>query len=254
MLGLSIANQEFVLPNIDGWVVENRQNLDGEKDTIVKDAYDANGTHVSGTSAIRKELLVKKFTCVIQPRVGRDSLTSLQSELAHYIPPAEGVKHSGGWMLTHTTPGELENWTRRDLLEPIVPGKYFLATAVDFDAITRSKNWFLYLSTWDLLKEIDRPGSSQLTGLAVIFHTRLTRPILGIVLVVLGLSVILRDQNRNIFISAGLCLVLCATFFALCLACQFLGTQEYIAPALSAWLPVLLFGPACFVMFDAVHT
>ena len=90
--------------------------------------------------------------------------------------------------------------------------------------------------------------------MAVLFHSRLTRPVLGVILVVLGLSVILRDQNRNIFISAGLCLVLCASFFAACIACQYLGNREHITPALAAWLPVLAFGPLSFVMFDAVHT
>ena len=45
--------------------------------------------------------------------------------------------------------------------------------------------------------------------MAVMFHMRLTRPLLGLILVVMGLSIILRDQNRNVFISAGLCLLLC---------------------------------------------
>ena len=75
--------------------------------------------------------------------------------------------------------------------------------------------------------------------MAVLFHQRLTRPILGMVLVVLGLSVILRDQNRNVIISSGMCLVLCGVFFASCYACKMLGDNEYVNPALAAWLPVL---------------
>jgi lipopolysaccharide export system permease protein len=90
--------------------------------------------------------------------------------------------------------------------------------------------------------------------MAVLFHMRLTRPILGMILVFLGLSVILRDQNRNVFISAGLCLALCATFFAVCFSCQQLGDKEFLSPALAAWMPVMIFGPLAFVMFDAIHT
>jgi lipopolysaccharide export system permease protein len=74
------------------------------------------------------------------------------------------------------------------------------------------------------------------------------------ILVYIGLGVILRDQTRNVFISAGMCLVLCAIFFGACLTCQYLGNNEHLAPALAAWLPVLGFGPLAFVMFDAVHT
>jgi lipopolysaccharide export system permease protein len=88
----------------------------------------------------------------------------------------------------------------------------------------------------------------------VLFHMRLTRPILGLILVFMGLSVILTDQNRNVFISAGLCLVLCGVFFAAIFAAKYLGDNDIISPALAAWLPVLGFGPVAFVMFDAVHT
>ena len=35
---------------------------------------------------------------------------------------------------------------------------------------------------------------------------------------------------------------------------KFLGDHDLIAPALAAWLPVLIFGPPAFVMFDSMHT
>ena len=54
--------------------------------------------------------------------------------------------------------------------------------------------------------------------------------------------------------SSGLCLVLCGVFFAACYACKMLGDNDYINPALAAWLPVLFFGPHALVLFDAVHT
>ena len=105
-----------------------------------------------------------------------------------------------------------------------------------------------------LLRELGKPDSTRLASMAVLFHMRLTRPILGMVLVVMGLSVILRDQNRNLFISAGMCVVICAVFFTVSLVCKHFGDHEYLAPALAAWLPVIAFGPLAFVQFDAIHT
>jgi lipopolysaccharide export system permease protein len=90
--------------------------------------------------------------------------------------------------------------------------------------------------------------------MAVLFHMRLTRPILGILLVFLGLSVILRDQNCNAIVSSGLCLVLCGLFFGVQYSCKLLGDNDYLPPALAAWAPVLWFGPLAVAMFDAVHT
>jgi lipopolysaccharide export system permease protein len=255
MLGLAILNQEMVLPAIDSFLVENRANPDGEKEVDVKGARDRNGILIIGERAYKKTLLVTKFGCTLPPTLtGPLGLLNLQAKEAVYYPPEPGKKYSGGWLLNQAQPAQLNNWTNHKILEPLSSGRYFLFTDIDFQATTRAKNWFMFMPTHVLFQEINKPGSSQLASLAVIFHMRLTRPVLGMILVLLGLSVILRDQNRNIFISAGMCLVLCGVFFAACFTCQYLGNNELVSPALAAWLPVLAFGPLSLVMFDAVHT
>ena len=75
-----------------------------------------------------------------------------------------------------------------------------------------------------------------------------------ILLVVMGLSIILRDQTRHVFISAGLCLMMCGLFFAAVFGGKFMGTADFISPALAAWLPVLIFGPLSISFYDAIHT
>jgi lipopolysaccharide export system permease protein len=260
-MGLVEVNQEFALPNIDGFMVENRQNPDGAKETEnIKGCFDMNNIFISGKSAIKKEGLVKEFVAVMPAAIGH-KLTILQAKEARYIAPRDDDKRTGGWLLKNTTPAELPGWPadQEEILQPLGDGGYFLKTKdVDLDTIVRVKNWDLYLPTWRLLQELERPGNTQHAKLAVAFHGRLTRPAVGVILVLLGLSVILRDQNRNIFISAGLCLILCIIFFATIFACQYLGsnlaTADYVSPALAAWIPVIVFGPLSFVMFDAVHT
>jgi lipopolysaccharide export system permease protein len=252
MLAATVANQELVLPNIDAFLVENRDNLDGHKKIVVKSVRDANNINISGVSADKNEQTVEQFWCLIPPRAGQDYIIALQAKKAKYVARREGVEHSDGWMLYDTQPPEIESV--KGILDCLGEGRYFLHTDVDFDTSIRSKNWYIYMTTWQLIDEMNRPGNSQQASLAVVFHQRLTRPVLGMILVFMGLGVILRDQTRNIFISAGMCLVLCATFFGSILTCQYLGNNEHITPALAAWLPVLGFGPLAFVMFDAVHT
>ena len=77
---------------------------------------------------------------------------------------------------------------------------------------------------------------------------------LGLLLVFMGVSMILGDQNRNIFVSTGSCLALCGVFFVTGFGCKMLGDNQLLSPTLAAWLPVVLFGPFAFVLFDAVHT
>ncbi len=248
MLGLSIVNQEFVLPRIDPYMAESR-DFKGNKETGVQGGYEPNGIIITGKSALKKDMTVQGFACVFPPKLGQDRLISLQAKEARYYPEKKG------WILTDTIPAEISNWTNPDLLEYITRGTYFLRTKdIDFDTLIRPKSWYTFCSTWNLLSELAKAHTSQVAGVAVAFHMRLTRPILGILLVFMGLSIILGDQNRNVFFSTGLCLALCAVFFISIFLCKHMGDSESISPALAAWFPVVLFGPLSFVMFDAVHT
>ena len=137
----------------------------------------------------------------------------------------------------------------------LAPGRWFVYTKdVDFEMITRNGTWYMLYSTSRLNELLHRSDARRLEAMAVLFHMRLTRPVLGLLLIVMGLAVVLRDPHRHLFVSAGYCLVLCTLFFALSYACKFLGDNEIFAPALAAWLPAILFGPAAFVMFDAIYT
>lgn len=248
---VNVANQELLIPNLRPVI---RDDPSGDKSIPVQAAFDSNGIHLKGESATRRDQCIKNFMCTIPEGVGNGSLIFLQAREARYLPPGE-EDFTGGWLLVDTQPAELPNWTRKDILEQLDTGKYFLRTPdVDFDVLTRDHKWFYQISTWRLYQELGRANSNRIASMAVFFHMRLTRPLLGMILVVMGLSVILRDQNRSVFISAGLCLVLCAVFFGACLGAKYLGDHELLSPSLAAWLPVFFFGPLALVQFDAIHT
>jgi lipopolysaccharide export system permease protein len=253
MLSLTVLNQELVVPRVADQLGHAKDDPTGAKALPVRGQYDRNGVQINGDEAYRKGMTVRHFQCLI-PEARAGSQVSLEAEEAHYHRAGDG--RGGYWELIGTTclPKEQENVP--DLLDVVDLGRYRVYTRdVDFDALTRVPNWFVLASTARLYEELQRPEAARtLTSMAVLFHMRLTRPLLGLLLVVLGLSVILRDQNRNVFISSGLCLVLCGLFFAVNYACKMLGDNDYLGPALAAWLPVLLFGPLAVALFDAVHT
>lgn len=250
MLGLTVLNQELIIPRIADQLALDKDDPEGEKSVPVHAAYDSNGIHIVGDRGVRQSSTVFGFyPTILDPQGGQ--LFHLSAKEARYV-PGHGP-HQGGWELVGAWP--MESPPIPGILEQRDSGRYFLHTRdVDFEVLTRNPNWFIMASTPQLYNELQRPESTRLAPMAVLFHTRLTRPILGMVLVLLGLSVILRDQNRNVIISSGMCLVLCGVFFAACYACKMLGDNEYLNPALAAWMPVLFFGPHSLVLFDAVHT
>jgi lipopolysaccharide export system permease protein len=262
MLTLTVLNQELIIPRIGPRLTFQRDDPNGEKDVEVKGGFEPNGIHIVGRTASRKDLSVRHFEVNIPDELAGE-LLHITAEEAHYVPPGRGPR-SGGWELTRTDKTDLEikpDEPLARLMEVIAPGKYFLrVTKVDFDTLTRKQNAYALSSTYQLYQELLAAEPSRQTSggsdrkKAVLFHTRLVRPLLGIILVFLGLSVVLRDQNRNVFISAGMCVVLCAVFFAVTFVSQFLGDQNILTPPMAAWLPILIFGPMALVKFDAVHT
>jgi lipopolysaccharide export system permease protein len=250
MLSLAVLNQELVIPRIAERLLRQRDDPGGDKDLLVRQAYETTGIHATGHLATRKGKIVHNFECLIPEGVAPNQI-HLTAQEARYVAGQEA--HTGRWELTGCLPADLEPIP--DVLEVRDNGRYCLHTRlIDFEALTREPNWFLLASTDTIYEELQCPESMRLAPMAVLFHTRLTRPLLGMVLVLMGLSVILRDQNRNVLISSGMCLVLCGVFFASCFACKMLGDREILPPALAAWLPVIGFGPFSVVMFDAVHT
>jgi lipopolysaccharide export system permease protein len=256
MLGVGVANQELVIPRIGERLSYDKDDPDGEKEMTVQGRfYDFNGVHVTGDRANRKKLTVTQFEVVLpESMAGRQVV--IHAEEAHYVPgqPGQGA-WKGSWELTGATPAEANLPRDKVPLEQIDAGRYFLHVRdVDFDAVTRNPNWYQLASTWRLFEELQKSDAPRQAPIAVLFHMRLTRPLLGLLLVVMGLGVILRDQNRNVILSAGLCLVLCGAMFIDTYACKLLGDYDIVSPTLAAWGPVLFFGPHAFVLFDAVHT
>jgi lipopolysaccharide export system permease protein len=253
LLAIGVANQELVIPRIAHVLTRDQSDFEGRKDQSVQATYDSTGIHIEGGQGHRQGMVVTDFHCTIPDRQG-NGLAHLSAREARYVPPGTN-RFTGGWLLTDTVPAELPDWDNPKLAGMVDKGKWFLYTRnTDFAALTRNATWYMYFSTRRLHDLLHDSDSRRMGPMAVLFHMRLTRPLVGMLLVVMGLAVILRDPNRHVFISSGYCLVLTAIFFAAVYGFKFLGDQDLIAPALAAWSPVLIFGPIAFVMFDSMHT
>ncbi|MDB5312558.1 MAG: putative permease YjgP/YjgQ family protein [Gemmataceae bacterium] len=258
-LVLGPLNQEFVIPRIADQLMTSRDDPGGAKALVLMGAYDPSGVHIEGVAGYRKDRRVLKFyatfpECQPNGELSPSGMVHMMADEAVYIPPGEG-EYSGGWLLTHATPATFERDHYPPNLKMIDPGKFFLYTRdVDFDVVSRGATWFMFAPTLKLRELLARPEPRRQSKIAVLFHMRITRPLVGILLVLLGLSVILRNPNRHVFISAGLCLALSACFFLSVLGAKFLGDHGYASPPLAAWLPVILFGPLTLVWFDSIHT
>jgi lipopolysaccharide export system permease protein len=250
MLGLQVANQEMVIPRIAGKLNQDRSDPDGDKEIMAKHSFEPNDVHLEGERAVRRTATVKPLRVTIPESID-GNLIHVTAKTAIYHPSKDPLH--GTWELIDCSPADVA--PIEGILEVRDKGRYYLhVRGSDFEALTRDQKWFQLARTDQLYRELERPESRGQAPMAVLFHVRLTRPLLGFVLVVMGLSVILRDLNRNVIISAGLCVVLCGVFFVACNTCKMMGDGGYLSPTLAAWLPVVLFAPFAVVMFDAVQS
>jgi len=115
--------------------------------------------------------------------------------------------------------------------------------------LRRSSGWLDFLSASQLasllrMRQIPDAERVQMTR-----HVRFTEPVNNLIMLLLGLPFLVSRQ-RDIKASAGLCVLVVGAFYAFVYICRYIA----LSPALSAWLPILVFGGIAAVMMDSIKT
>ncbi|QJX00498.1 LptF/LptG family permease [Frigoriglobus tundricola] len=256
-LSLTPLNQEFLIPEVADQLMTKPDDPEGTKAQVLTGAYDtATGTHLEGYVGFRRDRRVERLNVTFSENSPSGMLHIAAAE-AVYVPKGDDPL-TGGWLLIGIGPEDTQRLGSRPMptnLTALGTGRYFLkVTDADFEAVCRGGTWYIYAPTTRLREMLLDPEPRRRGKMAVLFHTRITRPLVGGIMVILGLSVILWNPNRHVIISAGLCMGVAASLFLFVIACKYLGDQEVLTAPLAAWMPVLLFGPPALVAFDSVHT
>ena len=252
-LSLGPLNQEFLIPEVADQLMTQRDDPEGAKAQVLMGAFDSeSGIHMEGFSGFRRDKKVERVN-VTFPECSPSGMLHMTADEGVYVPKGDGPL-TGGWLLTRTTPDSFDGPLPTNLTA-LGTGRFFLKVRdADFDAVCRGGTWYTYAPTTKLRTMLTDPEPRRRGKMAVLFHTRLTRPLVGAIAVVLGLSIILWNPNRHVIISAGLCMGFSAGLNLFVIACKYLGDQDVLPAPLAAWLPVLAFGPPTVVAFDSVHT
>lgn len=252
-LALGPLNQEFLLPEVADRLMGQRDDPDGAKAQSLLGSYDASGVHIEGFAGFRRDRKVDRLSITF-PESSPSGMVHMTAEEGVFVPKRGDDPLTGGWMLTRAQPETFEGALPVNVTA-LGTGRYFLkVTDADYDAVCRGGTWYVYASTAKLRELLADPEPRRRVKMAVLFHTRVTKPLVGAVMAFLGLAIILANPNRHVIVSAGLCLASAAALFLSVIACKYLGDQDVLPPPLAAWLPVMLFGPVAVVAFDGVHT
>jgi len=250
MNGLAVANQELIIPRI-AKQLQMTPDDDSVRSISGHSVNDPRGILFGGERCYRQEQKVRPAHITLLPSAGlAGGLVELRADDAKFIPPGAGSP-SGGWLLTgmrSATVPRIEG-----VLEPLESGGHFLHTSVTFDQISRQQQWFQFSSTADLLAELRKTNHPR-ADLAVLLHSRFTKPLAALTLLLLGLPFVLSGADRRLTSLIGVSLVVSLAFQMFSQMCHRLGCAESISPTLAVWLPVMVFGSLAVGMFDLVKT
>lgn len=261
---LASVNRELLIPRFRDELARRPQDLIGDVGQEMTPQYD-NQTDIffQGNMTFGEKKRISKPSFVLPETLDRYGKQLVARE-AFYRPP-DGDR-PGGYLLNDVQkPVGLDRQpslaldgkpvliTPRDAPDWLEPNQCFVASGVTFDQLTGGTAWRTYSSTSTLIQGLKNPSLDLRADVRVSVHSRLIQPFLDVTLLFLGLPLVLRRENRNVFIAIGLCSAVTAVFSIVVIASQHLGRVYVISPALAAWLPLMLFVPLAVAMADPMR-
>ena len=257
---LAAASRETFMPAMREQLSRTPQDLSGEAAQDLRPRYD-NQTDIliRGQKSFANEQRIEGPSFLL-PRALDDYGKQLSAENAFYLPP-DGAR-PGGYLLRKVQQpkgiasrpslpaagtkivitSQDAKWLKAD--------ECFVTSDVSFEQLTGGRGWRQFASTPALVGGLRNRSLDLGADVRVSIHARLVRPIMDITLLFLGLPLILTRDNRNVFISVGLCMLVVSVFLLVNYGSQYLGNIYLIEPALAAWLPLMIFVPIAVGMCD----
>lgn len=250
---LAAVNREVFIPPFRDRLMRDLQDWDGRAEKRFDPRYD-NRTDIliNGHHSLAAEQCIVQPTFRRQPEMGQFG-TQLAADRAYYRPAAND--RPGGYLLAGVqVPKNLPEVASFSLEgKPVVlsprdtpwlkADECFVVSDVTFAQLAAGNAWRQFSSTPELIAGLHNPSLDLASDVRVLVHARIVQPILDMTLLFLGLPIVLSRQNRSVFVAAGICVLVVATFLLVMLACQAAGNSRLISPAFAAWCPLIVFVP-----------
>jgi lipopolysaccharide export system permease protein len=250
---VAAASRELVIPQFRDRFTRSAQDLAADASKRVQPRYDANDVFINGRELLTNQRKIDEPKFILPPEL-RHYGKNLDAKTALYL-PAQGDRPGGFLFEDVSQPAEIGDKPslRQPSGDPVLltphdtqwlkPSQCFLVTNVEFDQLVDAASWRQYSSTADLIAGLYSRNLDFGADVRVTIHSRLVQPVLDVTLLFLGLPLLLRRGNRNVFVAIGLCLLVVIGFLLVVMGCQYLGTSIHVTPVVAVWAPLFLFVP-----------
>jgi lipopolysaccharide export system permease protein len=262
---VAVVNREIVMPAHRDELCRDVHDLWGERAKEVYPRRDyTTDVLIQGKYSIAKNRQIREPALLLPPAWDAP-FRDIKAADAFYKPGEDG--RPSGYLLKGVSQpkgldklGSLPSSSNRPpiVLTPkdyhwLAADECFVVSEITFDELAGNEKWQQYSSTLDLIRARRNPSLGLGANVAVSIHSRLLQPLLDVTLFFLGLPLILRRGNRNVFMAVGMCVAVVVGFMIVVEAAQYLGSSYLIPPDLAAWCPLVLFAPAAMAMSEPLR-
>lgn len=256
--GVIVANQELIIPRI----ASQLQVGAGQGDDVrhdVEPVYDfATKVLITGKRLHLLDQRVEFAEFILPVPQVSDRPTTLKAENATYR-KAHGDKR-GGWALKGiNVPYQelgLTRWGQKIVQPGKNPDEAFVVSDVGFDRLYKRDKNYEYLSTLDLMRRMRSSSFSEISlrKQYMYLNSRLTRPIINLIVVLLGVPLVARRESRGLLVNLALCGTAMGGVFGVTQIFVYLGRANLLSAELAVWAPVILCGTISAWMSGWIRT
>lgn len=260
IIAVAAVNREWLLPQMRDSLVRTPQSWSGQKD-LPMTVQDDLTTGVR----LRGHHLALSTSTVYSPDVQlpvelAPGVTRIRAATAVLMPATD--QHPAGLFLDkvgypkeiyqiNSIVGDVENDSDAPfaVLTPVehdwlYGGQCFVVCNFDAQQIAYGSKLKEFQTVPEMMAEVRKPQPVFGRSRRLDLHSRILKPILDLTLILLGLPLVISQRGRNVFASAGICLLIVGGFHVAVMLCQSLGNYSLVRPAaLAAWLPMMIFFP-----------
>jgi lipopolysaccharide export system permease protein len=255
MTGLLIVDTEWVIPAVAHKLSRDHDDADGKRAYEVLFLQDRGGALLSAERFHPATHDLKQLLVLMRDEEGKVWQT-WEADRAIWEPADESRPH-GRWKLERgrlTTrlgaAGEPGLGPREDQ-RVTYPAYYESDLKPEDIQLRQAQGWVRYLSLRQL-RELQADRSADIASIVQTRHTRISAPIVGMLLLLLGVPFFLDRSPANVVSDAGKCLLVCGLCYVITFVAQ--NVRSETASALPAWIPIFVFGTLAVVLLDRVRT
>jgi lipopolysaccharide export system permease protein len=259
LTGLQVLDQEILIPHLAGQLTRSRDDLPGDKQYDLWFAADTNGNLVNTIRFDEKTQTMDNPFFILRQHVPKTARLAVVGRIKAKEAKYDAARR--GWILTDglllkipDSPNDISSGPQT------VPVAFFPSDLTPQQIPMRRQEGYKSLLSSAQLSDLANSRGVRQSDLAELYlqrHSRITDPILNLVMLLVALPVLVCRDPRDMKTAILISFAASTGCFVLTFICKLFATEVFfnqVRPELWAWAPVFLFVPIAFIQLDSMKT